>query len=318
MEKDIEVLFGIPEDILVGLKSGEYKRYGGSIRHRRGYFVAHLKETGRVDLEKINQFLPKVQEQLNLLNITSSIAAVSSVLNLTVSMAGFEYLAYRVNQIENKLEKMDVKLDSIIDIVGDIRDRQEHTVKAKLKNAIEIAERATKRSQSSEGKMDFLDASKLFSETKAYFGLFVEKIIKSKKILAFSEMAYEYFSLYIISVVGEIRTRLYLKDFIASNFELDGAINFIKFFVDKFMEERNILNPDFLLLDSEQVPVIKSRLTQIKEIKNRLESFQEEICFIENNKIDYASWEAISAPEEIDSPFIIIRTGESVQLKLNK
>lgn len=307
MEKILEVVFEIPEDILEGLKTGEYRRFGGIVRNLKGSVVAHLRETGQVELEQINNLLPQMQDQLKLLKWTSAVGAVSSVLNLTVSIAGFAYLAHKINKVEKRLETMEAKLDVVLEVVKELKLLDEIKIKAKLKNATSLAERALKRHLSEEGKRDLYDASSLFSEIKAYYGLLVESLIKGGKALPLYNVLYEYISLYMLSVIGEVNCRLYLNDFIAANFEMEFAIQFLNNIMESINEEFNIFNPNFVALSSKEIPDIKSKRSQLVEMGQRLESFQQEVHFIEANKIDYLEWQSLDVPADTVSPFLVLR-----------
>lgn len=305
IDDNLEVLFGLPEDIIEGLRNGTYKRWGGAIRHQKGYFVYHLRETGQDSLENINRMLPQMQEQMKLLNLTGKITATSSILNLSVSTIGFIYLSHKVNKIEKKLEQLDIKLDQILNVVENSNEKIDAMVMSKLKNAMELASRALARENMEYAREDFRDARKLFAESKFIYQSILEGMMKKKEFLKSTDVFMDFFSLYLISCVGEIKCSLYLSDYEAAHFNINTAKDFIKLIDLNFKEHINLRNLEFIRMTGNAMVELKNIKLHLKETDARLYSFKEEIKLLESQGIGYLEWERI--PLKTDAPIVFIR-----------
>lgn len=139
--------------LIEGLATGSLKRFGGVIRNAsNGQIVKHLTEVPRpsealkhapaqnllggrgalvdtigrgVTVNKLNT----VQQTLSSVLQVSQIAAAASVLNLGVSVAGFAYMGYKLNQLQKSMlamqermevgfDRIDAKLDAIAGQLG--------------------------------------------------------------------------------------------------------------------------------------------------------------------------------------------------------
>ncbi|MUG99670.1 hypothetical protein F7734_48285 [Scytonema sp. UIC 10036] len=110
--------------IIQGLLNGSLKRFGGVIRDAAtGRIVRHLleplsltKKLADIPLppmfggasSKLNPFPQILSSALQL----NQIAAAASVLNLGVSIAGFAYMGYKLNQIQNALDNVQKSLEA--------------------------------------------------------------------------------------------------------------------------------------------------------------------------------------------------------------
>ena len=134
------------QGILEGLRAGEYVRHGGIIRHTAGnpeggQIVAHLRDVfsqpGPQDTPVPVAPGPSslsggAAKALTSTLQMSQVAAAASVLNVGVSIAGFAYMAKRMNDLQNDLamlgrkieagfEHIDSKLDAVLVRLEEIR-----------------------------------------------------------------------------------------------------------------------------------------------------------------------------------------------------
>ncbi len=133
----INLIFLIKDPIIIqGLLNGTLFRYGGVIREKAtGRIVRHLVESnlltnnlmnlpinpilGGANLVTnaighgvtINQ-LNQIQKMLPSILQMSQIAAGASVLNLGISIAGFAYMGYKLNQIQTSLGKLQQSMEA--------------------------------------------------------------------------------------------------------------------------------------------------------------------------------------------------------------
>ena len=127
--------------LIEGLVTGSLKRFGGVVRDASsGRIVQHLLEAPRtsnllmrapipnllggvgaivdtighgVTIHKLNQ----VQKTLSSVLQVSQVAAAASVLNLGVSVAGFAYMGYKLNQLQKSMSEMQERMDAGFDRV---------------------------------------------------------------------------------------------------------------------------------------------------------------------------------------------------------
>ena len=127
--------------LIEGLLSGGLKRFGGVVRDASsGRIVKHLLEAPStsnvlmkvpipnllggvgsvvdaighgVTIHKLNQ----VQKTLSSVLQISQVAAAASVLNLGVSVAGFAYMGYKLNQLQKSMSEMQERMDAGFDRV---------------------------------------------------------------------------------------------------------------------------------------------------------------------------------------------------------
>jgi hypothetical protein len=102
-------------EILEGLRDGTLRRYGGVIRHAAGRpeggrIYAHLKDMGNDPFAELAPLVASpagnppmdIGQLLNLQSLT----AVTSMVNLGVSVAGFAYTAYQLHGIRNGISTL--------------------------------------------------------------------------------------------------------------------------------------------------------------------------------------------------------------------
>jgi hypothetical protein len=102
-------------EILEGLLDGTLRRHGGVIRHAAGgpeggRIYAHLEDLGNDPFAGLDQLVrppadnPPMQMG-QLLNL-QSLTAVTSMVNLGVSVAGFAYTAYQLHQVREGIDRL--------------------------------------------------------------------------------------------------------------------------------------------------------------------------------------------------------------------
>jgi len=119
-------------DIARGLADGRYRRHGGIIREAPGkptggQIIAHLRDIGDVNGQGSSLNIPgggaspsgALSKTLQSTLKMSQVAAAASVLNLGVSVAGFAYMAKRMNDLQSDLARLDRKLDGRFDHVDE-------------------------------------------------------------------------------------------------------------------------------------------------------------------------------------------------------
>ena len=120
-------------EIVQGLRDGSLCRYGGVIRHAAGrpeggQIFAHLEDMGTDPFRGLDRLIRPPAEnsamELGQLLQLQSLTAVTSMVNLGVSVAGFAYTAYQLHKVRegidtlqrltrDGLEKMDARLGDV-------------------------------------------------------------------------------------------------------------------------------------------------------------------------------------------------------------
>lgn len=123
------------QKILEGLKNGDLRRFGGTVRKSPGTpdggeIVAHLRDMSGGQGEGSPTQLPNALSPLSgqasqALSKTlqlSQVAAAASVLNLGVSIAGFAYMAKRMNDLQRDLATLEQKMEDGFDHIDEKLD----------------------------------------------------------------------------------------------------------------------------------------------------------------------------------------------------
>lgn len=121
--------------ILEGLKNGDLRRFGGTVRKSPGTpdggeIVAHLRDMFGGQGDGSPTQLPNAPSPLSgqasqALSKTlqlSQVAAAASVLNLGVSIAGFAYMAKRMNDIQRDLATLEQRMEDGFDHIDEKLD----------------------------------------------------------------------------------------------------------------------------------------------------------------------------------------------------
>lgn len=121
--------------ILEGLKNGEFRRFGGVIRKSPGSpdggeIVGHLRDIMGSQGDGSPLRIPNAPSPLSgqasqALSKTlqlSQVAAAASVLNLGVSIAGFAYMAKRMNDLQRDLAALEQKMEEGFDRIDEKLD----------------------------------------------------------------------------------------------------------------------------------------------------------------------------------------------------
>lgn len=114
------------------LRTGGVLRVGpGDALGRGGQIVAHLRDLPGTQLPQVSQALQQVSQLGQLATAFSGVAAVTGVLNLAVSVAGFAIMNKKLNQlsgelhdlralVERQMDRVDGKLDVLNDRLVDL------------------------------------------------------------------------------------------------------------------------------------------------------------------------------------------------------
>lgn len=146
----------IPE-VLAKLKSGEYRLWGGVVRHaagtkKGGQIVGHLLVPGdssqaQESLQKLQATLEKglgslqggidhLQQNINVLQGLQVANLALSGLNLAVTAAGFVIVCKKLNNISNQIQAQSHKIAKTLQIVGEIQEQKFFEAEAQFRSLI--------------------------------------------------------------------------------------------------------------------------------------------------------------------------------------
>jgi len=311
--------FEMPAQFMGKVLSGEYVRYGGILKDAvTGQVIGHLKEVGSLGKvlgaiptdpisaiskviqigqyahlshqnTQIMQNITQIQSTLEGLQLITSVAALSSVASLGVSIAGFAY-------VQQRLKKLDSKLD---DVLGELRQvkkivqRSEIKIDALSYSRLQAATEELSIAEAADGEKECIDyarsAETKFRVIKRYYSILLKD--DNYNVLGDPELpfpqAIELHSRFIAAMEGELHACFLKGDFgayrmcLQTNTEL--AQNICQF--DKKAAYHNRLASSLF---------IEPKLTaiKIKEIHDiasenfaRIRSMNTEINFIQRNNL---------------------------------
>ena len=149
-----------PARVLPGLKSGAYvineagnrvvdaasKKFVAALvpSPEVNEFLAALPRDPRLAANAIKGAagLAKIEPLLKVLQVTSAVGAVASVVNVGVSFVGFALVLHRLSRVEGKLDRALSELDVIKQSVADLSLRSSALSAARLRSAGQLLDRA--------------------------------------------------------------------------------------------------------------------------------------------------------------------------------
>jgi len=237
----IDVTLGVPARFEQGLQSGVYERVGGVIRHTDSKQIAGW-------LREISKSTESVTSEILSL---SSVAAVSSTLNLAISTMGFAVVLYRLNGIEKQLNIAQEALEAIgykIDI----------SFYANFRAALNLAMNAFMMTNSETRKISAMQAINRLLEAEHVYSKLADIEVDNG-----SQVANEYLSTLGLAYVAEVRCYLELEEIDTASRRLQEGIEMLRPKVNKHIITLLTSNPAAYLHPSLSEQVDLKRLTKV-------------------------------------------------------
>ncbi|MDX1957603.1 MAG: hypothetical protein SFU98_03470 [Leptospiraceae bacterium] len=324
----MSIPFEIPKEFLKKILNGEAIRSGALIKDSAtGQILGHLKEGGN-SVQLISQIMTSpvnglsgiagnvqllnIQKTLDSLQMISTIAATTSVLNLGISVAGFALVL-------NKLEKMDKKLDEILEINKEIlkevkktNQKLEDYFLAELEvgfNSISKAENAI------HDKINYLEvADPIIQKSRNLYRKTLEKVPLFETSSLKQEHVENYLQRFLAVSYATIQIEV-MKD---ERTNARAEVKRLRTTVESIKNDKGwkhqwyaTKHDDYVrnlsLVDGKknlEESIIKEgkRFDSIMdEILARLESFEYELTFLDKNKLTYIQYKKLlnSLPDDI-------------------
>ena len=302
----------IPEQFLSRILNGELVRHGAILQDvASGQIVGHLKEAGQLGLA-LSQFpmspfglitetvnlavnvhqsaqLRKIQQAMEVLQISSTIGAVASVASMGISVAGFAVVMKRLKRVETKLDSVAGEIQSIREVLEQCNLKWEAMTMSKLTHASErliTAEEATAR------KCDLLtEANSEFSRLRHYFYILLSELRPSFNADLGIGQVRELLSRYFVAAMGQLHSEFLLNDLNAYRKTLSLVHEQSKALtdftaLDVFRNRSDSRPPLDINFDHKQLmDEVRGLKLYVTETVDRIESSHVELDFLEQNHI---------------------------------
>lgn len=295
----LEVVLEIPDHILEGLETGVFERVGGVIRKTdNSQIVMWLRDVGLSEDNQPSEAASQMAEKLGIFSNAGTINMGLSLINLGVNVAGFAFIANKINEVQDKLIKISLEINEIRGMVESISRRQDLEIFAELKTAIDIANRAISCSNNEHRIEDLRDARKRFTASRNVFYLITNEMKNKGLIWKYFDSFYLYTALLLYSILAEVKCSLYLGEDSIARCELDIHRKQFSEITVTFLAQPNPFNTDFLAIHSERIPELTMMRKQVAEGKNFLDGMQEELNFLDRIELPYLETEKMIRRKE--------------------
>lgn len=308
--------FDIPSGLKALYDAGQLRRYGAVLKDvSTGRYVGQLKEVGSLGQEIAslpvnplstgvevlnlvgqNAQLSALMAAMGTVQLLSGVAAVASVANLGVSVAGFAIVL-------TKLKRMDAKLDQVLRGLDYVREQVEQanfTLDAiqlsELRAAADSLEKAEGATSASNRARLLGDASRLFAKQRHYYFLLLEKAALWEHPEVPIDAILEAHARYVAVAMGELQAEFLQGDMgayrrsgemIAGQHRPFAALDtaaVLRTRSDRALETGTAAHLKVL------APAVASQLSTaravLKEDQARIETMSVEANYIERNKLD--------------------------------
>ena len=229
----IDTTFVLPPEITLGLATGKYKRYGGIIRNPKGQIIYHLREipTNHVDT-------------------LSTVANVSSILNLALSTMEFAVLLHRLNLIEKQIVTLQKTVHQI-DMKFDL------SFYANFRAAIDLAHNAFSMSKTENRKVSAMQAINRFLEAEQHYTQLADNEIEQTGL-----MMDKYLYTLSLAYISEARCYLELEEVNVAQQRLQLGREVLRPRFEKYVKTLLTSNPAAYLHPSLQGTIDLRRMTE--------------------------------------------------------
>ena len=229
----IDTTFVLPPEITLGLATGKYKRYGGIIRNPKGQIIYHLREipTNHVDA-------------------LSTVANVSSILNLALSTMEFAVLLHRLNLIEKRIVTLQKTVHQI-DMKFDL------SFYANFRAAIDLAHNAFSMSKTENRKVSAMQAINRFLEAEQHYTQLADNEIEQTGL-----MMDKYLYTLSLAYISEARCYLELEEVNVAQQRLQLGREVLRPRFEKYVKTLLTSNPAAYLHPSLQGTIDLRRMTE--------------------------------------------------------
>ncbi|WP_297820838.1 hypothetical protein [uncultured Paraglaciecola sp.] len=341
----MKILMEEPLKYAAKLKMGSIIRYGAILKDAgTGQIVGHLKEAGdigsllsqagssafslssaanpismafsalnTVQIAGVQKSIHQVQETLESLQMVTNVAALSSVVGLGVSVAGFAAVTTKLNKIDSKLDTIATDIVAVKKVLNHLHKGWDAMSLAQLKQAAEnliVAERADTR----ERRMELAkEAASVFSLLRHYYAnLLADKSLFTDIKLSVNEL-HELIARYTYCCMGVLHAEFMTEDLGSYRTRLDTILADFTDLVSinpKELYQLRCDNLTALALDhdySEHAQLLTDLSTYSQETNARLESFKVELDYLENNQLTVPQY--LVALKEHEPGIVVLPAG---------
>ena len=303
----IRIPMKIPEEFIRRVLSGEIIQTGAILKDvSTGQIVGHLKEVGnlgiklsQIPLEPLNLIsnvaqniqLNKIQKTLNVLQMTTNVAALASVASLGVSVAGFTVVINKLNKLESKLDSVANDVQEIKKTLNGLDLKWEMLTNAKILNASERLIHAENAHNLSRQQGLLNEANREFSQLRCYLFNVLTELKPETQVELSIDQVREFYSRYFVISIGQLQSEFMLNDLGAYRSTLNIINAEIKKITDFNVKDVYRVRSDArasldIYFDHKELANnVKSLNLYMDNTKTRINSFNTEVDYLENNNI---------------------------------
>ena len=294
---NINITFEIPDWIQRGLENGSLFRDGGTVRRSDGAIAAFLKESvglSRGLADGSSPSSPLLASQMTSLKFISSASLGMQVLNLGVSAVGFTIVISKLNKIQSQLKRLSSE-------VRWVSRKQDLTLIAGMKSALEIAEDAMHASNKDDLVNGLKKAIEELIKAANTSETWLSELISTRDYLSKPELFGLYYRTWACSRIAIVQSYLSLEDSELAMRAIQRMCGESESFHKRYLEV--LQNFDIYLLEHFAItPQDREKLIAldqcIAETTDRIKGYKAEIGYIQKNNIPYREWVAVGESEE--------------------
>lgn len=299
----ISVLCHIPQHLVEGFASGEFRLDGGVLRRAagagQGQIVGILTEGGDL-VRQVQQGLPidaqALQAAVGNVQMASQLALGVGVLNLGVQVAGFAMVLHRLNQIAGQIDVVRGELRTIGQNVEWLAMERMASLRADAANVIATAERASRQAD-----RNLLNLAKTLGDrVRRHLINLCEEMLVTGRAIPQRSLFEEFMKLGVLVAYAEARCEEAVEGIQQAALDLANSATQFRSLAEKFRNrvsnfERNPL--ELIRVGDAGRAETKAMARRMDELVSRLESYVPQFELQHALGLDAAGWHALAAPD---------------------
>ena len=282
MPNPIQIFFQITDEILDGLRTGRYIRYGGVIKDRSGAIKCWLRESTPLQGQLRQNPLGLPPD----MGVGTQFLQNAGLQALTMSMMKMEF-----NLIHQRLEGINRNLQQVRNELVWLDQRQDAALLSKLLSGIEMANWAEETNRLD----NLIQIRGTFAEAEHHYRNLMRLQLDKNRAHEQSEIYSHYFQMHILSGMGKVRCDLLLDGIPAGMKSLEKVTNTAKESLREFRAPLKDMatHPHLLQVSPNKRQAIQVHRDVMVETLERVEGYRTELKFCEKNEISFQEWEKI-------------------------
>ncbi|MFC3124341.1 hypothetical protein ACFOD4_04645 [Pseudoroseomonas globiformis] len=299
----ISVLCHIPQHLVEGFISGEFRLDGGVMRRAagagQGQIVGILIE-GKDLVRQVQQGLPidtqALQAAIGNAQMASQLSLGIGVLNLGVQVAGFAMVLHRLDRIAGQIKAVRGELQAIGQNVEWLAIEQMASLRADAANAIATAERAERQ-----GDRNLLNHAKtLGDQVRRHLLNLCDQMLVTGRAIPQRSLFEELMKMGVLVAYAESRCDEAVEGSKQAALDLTASVTQFRKLSDSFRSRISSFesNPfELIRIGNVGRAEVKKLARRVDDLVSRLESYVPQLELQHALGLDAAEWRALTAPE---------------------